>query len=137
MNLNHQSIPQVALEFMNRDHAEFALLRAKLLDLLAAKAPPDRLQGALEELVEHTRRHFAAEERAMQECGFPVYAVHKADHDTVLADMAARAERWKRDRDDAALCAWLDGEVGEWFLNHVGSMDFVTAKFIDGQGRRS
>lgn len=133
MKQNLESIPQVALEFMNRDHAEFVLLRNKLLDLLAATAPVERIQDALDELVEHTRQHFAAEEQAMREVGFPVYAVHKADHDGVLADMAVRAERWSQDRDATALRDWVDREVGEWFVNHVSSMDFVTAKFIDGQ----
>lgn len=136
MKPNFESIPQVALDFMNRDHAEFALLRTKLLDLLAATAPVERIQGALGELVEHTRQHFAAEEQAMREASFPVYAVHKADHDGVLADMAMRAERWNQGRDNEALRVWLDREVGEWFLNHVSSMDFVTAKFIAGQRQK-
>lgn len=133
MKPNFESIPQVALDFMNRDHAEFALLRAKLLELLAATAPVDRLQGALDELVEHTRRHFAAEEQAMREAGFPVYAVHKADHEGVLGEMATRAERWKQGRDNEALRDWIERDVGDWFLAHISSMDFVTARFIDAQ----
>lgn len=133
MKLTPESIPLLALDFMNRDHAEFVVLRDKLLDLLDATEPVQRVQGALHDLFEHTRQHFAAEEQAMQQAGFPVYAVHKADHDTVLADMAARVEGWSLERDDAALRAWLDRDVGEWFMNHVSSMDFVTAKFIDAQ----
>lgn len=137
MKLTPESIPLLALDFMNRDHAEFVVLRDKLLDLLAARASVAQLQGALDELAEHTRQHFAAEEQAMQQAGFPVYAVHKADHDTVLADMAARVKSWSLDRDDEALRAWLDHDVGEWFMNHVSSMDFVTAKFIDAQRKGS
>lgn len=125
--------PQVALEFMNRDHAEFVGLRASLLELLASPAPDARVDKLLDELLEHTRHHFAEEERLMQETGFPPYPMHKGEHDNVLADMAARVERWKQGHDVAALREWLDREIGDWFVNHVSSMDFVTAGFIKAQ----
>lgn len=135
--VQHQlSFPQVALDFMNRDHEEFVALRGKLLDLIAAGSP-DGIDSLLDELQRHTVRHFADEEKAMQESGFPVHAVHKGEHDAVLADMAARIEGWRRERDVEALRLWLDAAVGEWFVNHVGSMDMVTAGFIAAQRQRS
>lgn len=129
MNLHQLSFPQVALDFMNRDHEEFAALRGKLLDLIDSGAA-DGIDGVLDELQRHTIRHFADEEEAMQESGFPVYAVHKGEHDAVLADMAARIERWRRERDVEALRGWLDAAVGDWFVGHVSSMDMVTAGFV-------
>ncbi len=56
--------PQVALDFMNRDHAEFVALRDKLLDLLSVQIPEDKVDTLLDELLEHTRHHFAEEETA-------------------------------------------------------------------------
>ena len=136
MNPHQLSFPRVALDFMNRDHDEFAALRAKLLDLIAAGSP-EGIDGLLDELQRHTIRHFADEETAMQETGFPPYPVHKAEHDAVLADMAARIERWRRERDAEALRQWLDAAVGDWLVNHVSSMDMVTAEFVamQRQGR--
>lgn len=133
MQLTSDSIPQLALEFMNRDHAEFVVLRDRLLGLLTAKAPDEQLGSALHDLVEHTRQHFAAEESVMQEARFPAYTVHKGEHDTVLADMSAQVARWHQGRDNEALRNWVDQAVGDWFLSHIGSMDFVTAQFIDMQ----
>lgn len=133
MKLTPESIPQVALDFMNRDHAEFVILRDKLLDLLAARATVEQLQIALDELVEHTRRHFAAEEQVMLETGFPVYQIHKGEHDSVLAGMSAQIERWHQGRDNESLRNWIDQDVGEWLLAHISSMDFVTARFVDMQ----
>ena len=129
MSQNQLSFPRVALEFMNRDHDEFAALRGKLLDQIAAGSPDD-IGDRLDELYRHTIRHFAEEERVMQEIGFPAYPVHKGEHDAVLADMAAHIERWRRDGDREALRDWIDAAVGEWFVNHVGSMDMVTAGFV-------
>lgn len=133
MKLTADTIPQLALEFMNRDHAEFALLRDRLLGLLTAGATVEQLRSSLDALVEHTRLHFAAEEQAMQDAGFPVYVVHKGEHDRVLAEMAARAESWKQAGDNGVLRDWIERDVGAWFLAHINSMDTVTARFIAAQ----
>lgn len=129
MRQNHPSYPQVALDLMNRDHEEFAALRGKLLDLIDSGSA-EGIDALLDELQRHTIRHFADEEKVMEESGFPVYAVHKGEHDTVLADIAARIEGWHDGRDIAALRDWLDAAVGEWLVNHVSSMDMVTAQFV-------
>lgn len=123
--------PQVALEFMNRDHQEFVSLRDKLLGLLArAPTDTDALDVLLGDLQEHTRHHFAEEEGRMLAAQFPPYPMHKGEHDRVLASMAAQVEAWARERDTAALQEWLEKEVGDWFVNHVNTMDFITAAFI-------
>ena len=126
--------PQVALDFMNRDHAEFVAMRGQLLDLVSAQAPEKDLDTPLDELLTHTRHHFAEEERLMHETCFPPYAIHKGEHDQVLADMSVHIERWKQGRDVTKLQDWLDKDVGAWFVTHVSTMDFVTAGFIKAQG---
>jgi hemerythrin len=125
--------PQVALEFMNRDHTEFVAQRAALLASLAAQAPEALLDGQLDELLNHTRHHFAEEERLMQETRFPPFPVHKGEHDAVLADMSSKIDHWKQGRNLADLRDWLEGPVGDWFINHVKTMDFITAGFIKAQ----
>jgi hemerythrin len=57
--------------------------------------------------------------------------MHKNEHDHVLADMSAQIESWKHGRDAAALRDWLDQAVGDWFVTHVGTMDLVTAGYIE------
>lgn len=122
--------PQVALEFMNHDHAEFIELREKLLTALAQPSNPDEIDALLFQLLDHTRTHFGEEERQMQLAQFPPYPMHKGEHDRVLADMESRVAQWRQSRDAAALRDWLDVAVGDWFVNHVSMMDFVTARFI-------
>ena len=43
--------PQVALDFMNRDHADFVALREQLLDLLSAQAHDSKVDNLLDELL--------------------------------------------------------------------------------------
>lgn len=58
---------------------------------------------------------------------FPAVAVD--EHDRVLAEMSGQLERWHGDHDAATLREWLDKPVGDWFVNHIRTMDFVTAEF--------
>lgn len=126
--------PRVAIDFMNNDHAEFVALRKHLLDLLHAGADHTQVDAMLDNLLEHTRLHFAEEEKEMLAAHFTPYPVHKGEHDKVLADMTARIEAWKTARNVTALSDWLEHAVRDWFVNHVSSMDFVTAAFL--QSRR-
>lgn len=126
------SFPPVAVDFMNRDHDEFAARRETLLEQIASGAET-AIDALLDELFDHTVRHFADEEKLMQDTGFPVFPVHKGEHDSVLADMAQRIGQWKSGRDLAALRDWLEHAVGDWFVAHVASMDTVTARFAAGR----
>ncbi|HEY0665423.1 MAG TPA: hemerythrin family protein [Gallionella sp.] len=125
--------PQVALDFMNRDHAEFIAIRGKLLDLLKQNPPTNEVDDQLDQLLEHTRHHFGEEERRMQEAQFPPYPMHKMEHDRVLEDMQARVTQWQQQRDAAALQNYLEHALADWFTHHVGMMDFVTARYISSQ----
>jgi hemerythrin len=123
--------PQLALDFMNRDHADFIAMRSRLLELIVERPQEAEVDTLLDELLDHTRHHFAEEERLMRDTRFPPYAMHKNEHDHVLAEMSAKIERWKQGRDGAALRDWLDQAVGNWFVTHVSTMDLVTAGFIE------
>ena len=125
--------PQVALDFMNQDHAEFAALRNQLLGLLNAEPQVAKVDESLDRLLEHTRLHFAEEEQLMLSVKFPPYPMHKGEHDKVLDDMVARIEKWKIVRDARDLSNWLEHAVRDWFVNHVSSMDFVTAAYIQAR----
>lgn len=127
--------PQVELAFMNRDHAEFVALRDRLLALLSAQAPATEVDTLLDELLVHTRHHFAEENRLMQETGFPPYPMHKGEHDRMLDDMESLIARWKQERDTTALSNWLEVGIVDWFVSHVSTMDYITARFIKAQGK--
>ncbi len=126
-------IPPVALSFMNDDHHLEACLLNELDEALAqyrGRAGKAVVLERLDAVVAHTREHFAREEAAMEETGFPAYVVHKAEHDRVLDDLQAEARAF-RDRNDAARLAANDREdLPTWFLQHIQSMDLVTSRFV-------
>lgn len=122
--------PQVALEFMNRDHAEFVELLEKIVEILSQENPQTRVDALLDTLLQHTRSHFSEEERQMQASGFPPYPMHHGEHERVLGAMAAKISEWQAGHDNAELKAWLTGPVSDWFVNHVSTMDLMTARHI-------
>ncbi|NOT20712.1 MAG: hemerythrin family protein [Sideroxydans sp.] len=129
--------PQVALAFMNRDHAEFVAMHDGLLRLLDAAPATITVDEALHALHTHTLHHFAEEERLMLSTHFPPYRMHQSEHTRVLADMEARHAAWIESHDAFALKQWLQNEVAAWFVNHVSTMDLVTAQFIAAQTKAS
>ena len=128
--------PQVAQSFMNHDHADFVQRRGEILDRLELATTSAAVDTLLAALLEHTVKHFAEEEALMRECGFPPYEIHKQEHDRVIAEMKAQASAWQQRRDTAALRDWLEHAVGDWFANHVSTMDRMTALFAAERGIR-
>jgi len=130
-------LPDLPIPFMNEDHAREAAL---VNDLETALAAQKRGEGTLGPILErlsllavHTREHFLREEAMMREARFPAYPVHKLEHDRVLAEMDAEARAFRARGDAARLSRYLLEALPTWFMNHIRTMDVVTARFVAGQ----
>lgn len=130
------AVPTVAVDFMNRDHHEAVDLANELDALLDAEGNIDRdaVERALLRLVDHTREHFRREEEAMVRTGFPAYPVHKSEHDRVIAEMDGVVAEWTAGKDAARLASWVRGALPAWLVEHIETMDTVTAMFVANAG---
>ncbi len=132
--INPADIPPVAVDFMNEVHVEEVEMINVLHELLATHLEgsdkEQEITQALAEVVEHTREHFAREERFMQEGNFPPYPVHKAEHDAFLADFETVASAWNDSKDAGQLKGFLEDVLPAWLDQHISTMDFVTARFL-------
>jgi hemerythrin len=135
-----ENLPQVALDFMNSDHAEAARLIARLEALTGVQQADsyDRsaIAQALQALVEHTRAHFAHEEREMQRTGFPALSCHAGEHERVLGQMEQVHRHWHAAGDVGHLREYVT-LLPHWLLNHIATMDTVTADFISRQSSQA
>ncbi|MBV1787541.1 hemerythrin family protein [Marinobacterium sp. D7] len=137
--LSTDTLPQVELDFMNEDHAEASalinLLNAALEQLISGGSQ-DRtaVTALLDQFYEHNRDHFAHEQAEMERTGFPAYPVHKGEHERVLKEFNGVIEAWREGMPAEALQNHLANSVVPWFINHIGTMDSVTAMFIERQG---
>jgi hemerythrin len=134
MIVDVQRIPQVALAFINDDHREEGRLLNELAQAVRqhrdGKAPVEAVLHRWEALFLHTQAHFGREEKAMQEAAFPPYPLHKAEHDRVLEEMDVEGEHFRETGDTARLRAYVTEGVPAWFIQHIQSMDAVTAQFV-------
>jgi hemerythrin-like metal-binding protein len=115
------------LPAMDDTHREF-------VDLLAAveQAPDERLMATWTELIEHTDRHFAQEDRWMRDTHFSSTNCHTTQHLFVLQVM--REGQASALSGTTELIRPLARELALWFPQHAQSMDAALALHLRGVG---
>lgn len=133
--IDFEQVPKVALDFMNQDHEEATRLTNQLESLVTADSVDNRtVAKALDALLDHCQLHFAREEVQMQQAQFPPYPVHKGEHERVLAEMHGELAAWLEAADLERLKHYLFETLPRWFVDHIATMDTVTAQYIARQG---
>lgn len=132
--LDASLLPVVAVDFMNHDHGEAAQLLNTLLNeldaLQAGTSSAASISEQLNDIYQHTLAHFAREEAEMLLVNFPPYSCHKGEHDRVLAELLSVSQQWAEHADAQTLTHYLNQIFTPWLINHISTMDFVTANFI-------
>ena len=64
----------------------------------------------------------------MERIGFFAYPMHKGEHDRVLAEMEGVKAQLEAG-DLAAVRQYVEVTVPNWFMEHLNTMDTVTAQF--------
>ncbi len=129
------SLPQVAVASMNATHEEELSLLRTLADLLAdPDSDPARLEEAVTAFRDHVEAHFSGEEKLMETYGFPPYPIHRAEHDRMRRLVTELCDGWQTETGRAALQRFVTREFPDWLIQHVETMDFVTAQFLAMHG---
>jgi hemerythrin len=123
------ALPDVAMAFMNTVHRDELALVMRLLADLENAAAPASIDAQISAWVEHTRSHFAREERLMQEYDFFATPCHQGEHEQALLQLMGVQQQWLRERDTAMLLDYIQ-YWREWLQEHIRTMDFVTAQFL-------
>lgn len=121
--IDPESLPLVDTAFQNDDHRAEAVLINQCVEVLDQGGDATSL---IKHLADHTVAHFAREDEAMRRTGFPAFAMHAGEHERVLKDFGAQAEALQ----GQALRQWLENELTPWFINHIATMDRVTAHWL-------
>ncbi|MEA3373756.1 MAG: hemerythrin family protein [Campylobacterota bacterium] len=132
--IDKTSLPLVAVDEMNAIHFEEVDLLNTLTALMEKKADDEQIGQKLYELMEHMQVHFSHEEKLMQSHRYPMYRLHKGEHDKVLNEIRYVELEWRsrRDRDD--LQNYLKENIPMWLDQHIKAMDSVLADFLRQNG---
>ena len=119
---------KLGLGFQDADHEEAVALMNAL-----QTCSDDALTALFAQHAQHLREHLERENALMERTGFFAIEVHKGEHDRVLAETAAMQA--KLDAGDiATVRAYVTDALPNWFINHLESMDTMTAMFAQQQG---
>lgn len=132
--INLSAVPHVALDFMNDDHATATELANQLHQSITSvqngNDNDSHITQLLTELYQHNAEHFSREEEQMVKANFPPYDCHKGEHERVLLQMQEVLQSWQDTHDLSALEHYLSDVMVPWFIQHINTMDTVTAMYI-------
>ncbi len=132
--IEQEKIPAVAVEQMNRVHEEEARRINVLLESLDTGADFATVSEHLETVLAHMREHFGTEEALMKQNDFPMYRLHKGEHDKILQEARRTEMEWRNRRDTEALREYFEEQVGDWLHRHILAMDTPLADYLAGRG---
>jgi len=134
--LTIDQVHHIAVDEMQHTHEEEISMLNEINALATIyendKTKHEELENKLDEYIKHVKVHFANEERLIRLYQFPPYQMHKAEHDRVLHELNDVLIRWKQHGEIDAIIVYLRQSV-EWIINHISTMDNMTAMFISQQ----
>jgi hemerythrin len=92
----------------------------------------EQVSELLDRLIDFTRMHFASEERLMEQSVYPGVTEHRAQHQSLLAQMLYSAHRIQYGEGvnvSSFLCFLRD-----WFTDHVEGPDQQYGPWLNKQG---
>ena len=111
-------------------------------EIEAEVSEPDavKIEQLLQTLLLDTVTHFELEEQCMEEYRFPARAEHNQEHLRVLQWMAEEHSLWTAGCSVETIIHLSDyaaDKFPKWLLNHIVTMDTVTASYIRRNGGTS
>ncbi|OCM00497.1 Bacteriohemerythrin [Aliarcobacter thereius] len=136
MLIDKNSLPFVDEEFMNNTHFEDVDLINKLYEhikIFQKKSSDENfnfLKDSYKSWQKHTIEHFKTEEDEMQKRAFFAYPFHKSEHDRNLLEIENIWNSFENSKDIEALKNYIEYDLTNWLINHIKSMDTITARFF-------
>ncbi|MBF0426542.1 MAG: PAS domain S-box protein [Magnetococcales bacterium] len=124
---------EIATGLPTLDHAaqEMFLVAQRFLDGVAAMRVPEVLYPFYAYCVEYLPAHFAEEETAMLDRGYPGYQAHKEAHERLRDNLDALRREFTRHPDSENYLGFrLHGLFLEWVATHVQRDDIAFARFL-------
>ncbi len=134
MLLDKTLIPRVAVEQMNQVHDTEIEILNNLYEAIekyeSGEGSIEEVEKLFNEFLKDVQEHFSFEQGLMEEYNFFAYPMHKGEHDRVLMELNQLKKKFEKDKDPHLLKEYLSNIFVPWIVNHVQTMDTVTAHFL-------
>lgn len=114
-------------------HHLFALLNKAYADFIG-KSPTQDIVTLIDELIDYTSYHFAAEEQWMEESGFPDFKTHKKEHDRFSKQVLEIYKESPKNEQDLLLETL--SLVHGWLSLHIAQVDAEFGRFMATKNMR-
>jgi len=126
-----ETLPQLAMPFMNDVHCEELEIVNRIGELLSAtESSETQISACLQEWVTHTEAHFTRENRLMEDYNFPPCQIHRNEHDLAYQQLLDVQKKWNETFDTGMLSRYALEIWPAWFERHLMTMDAATANFL-------
>lgn len=86
----------------------------------------------LDALIDFVVKHFATEEKLMQQHSYPDYTAHKGEHDKLVQTCADLQKKFHAGA--AEITAETTAFVADWLKGHIPNVDKRYGPFLNGKG---
>lgn len=117
-------------EAIDRQHKELLTRLNMLLQACQDGQGKAEAEQTMEFLLSYTVKHFADEEKAQQETGYPAYLDHKRRHNDFKKTAVALAQELRESGPGEAFAGKICVVIGEWLLHHIRGDDFRFAAYM-------
>jgi hemerythrin len=101
------------------------------LGKLISKEDNSAITKQMQVLIIHMQKHFSFEEEMMKGKSYPMFTVHKSDHDKVLNDTRYIFMDWRNTKDIDRLKEYFQEDLLTWLDQHIKAMDTPMAEFLE------
>jgi len=130
MLIKENEIPRVALNDMNKVHDVEIEIVNKLYDAIMKNEDAAEILKYFDEFLNDVINHFTFEQGLMEKYNFFAYPMHRAEHDRVLYELKSLEKILKEKGDVKTVKDYLENVFKPWIINHVQTMDTVTAMYL-------
>jgi len=123
-------LPRVSLERMNKVHEEEINILNRLHQSIVSQADLEEIDRNFREFLEDVWNHFRSEQEMMEQFNFFAFPMHKGEHDIILGQLENLKKKWEKEQNPELIKAYIEKEFLPWLMNHIQTMDTITAHFL-------
>lgn len=124
----------VGIAEIDMQHRKLVQMLNELYDAMKAGKGNEMVGKILGAMIQYTAGHFATEERCMKLHGYPDFAAHKKEHDSLTQQVLDLQEQFKTGQ--AALSVKVGSFLKSWLINHISGTDMAYSPYLRSKGMK-
>lgn len=114
---------KTGIEDVDSVHADLVRLAKSLQRAVAEGCSAEEVEALLTESESYAHQDFLHEESCMRETGFPGYAAHKQEHESLAGDVERLKAELYTSGPTSGLAIRLQRRIREWLVVHLNLTD--------------